>query len=654
MSDITEVPEVKWPDRKYARGFLLTKEQFHVKDSWKTARFGGWILTYDPVNRFSLKKDKLFVALLGIAIDISASTDDNETICSVLYDKLSSSKNEFLDYIDTLCGRFVIFYQDEKSGGLAVTADATGMRSVFFSEIRDVVASHYGLVREVTQDNKSDLYRFYMDMKNRPWILPATFTPYENIRGLTANHEYLSSEKKSNRIWPREHLTPVSINEASEKIYDILKKEVKIITSVYPEISVSLTAGRDSRLSLSLFRPYKNQITCFTFSSDTEERRKDVGAAREIAFRAGIPFLDLDMDSVDTKSPDFEEYSKICNTNHYHSHMRRGVYLASRALNKSLHIQSNLVEIMGHRVTFDKIRDDSTYADISKREYPDSEEEIILNAFRDYYTETQLDDRKGYHLNDFLYWEYRMCHWLNAACITESDMAFETLQLMNCRKLLEYGISCSFIYRKANLFADYITDRSWPELMDIVPNTDYTVRDYRLAGESSLEMPKLSPVFSSLSGNDIYSRVGAVSCDFGFGLPVTSAGDSIEIHLAMPVSSKGGSYFIQLCILCPSKCNCSKKVEYEILVDDTVLYRTDMGSYLDMINTVDIMICTGSVCTLTVRIVSDGSESDQVCPFLHIDSVRIKKMVGVKPSSPVVCSSKSSYFTARSRITRNK
>ncbi len=88
MSDITEVPEVKWPDRKYARGFLLTKEQFHVKDSWKTARFGGWILTYDPVNRFSLKKDKLFVALLGIAIDISASTDANETICSVLYDKL--------------------------------------------------------------------------------------------------------------------------------------------------------------------------------------------------------------------------------------------------------------------------------------------------------------------------------------------------------------------------------------------------------------------------------------------------------------------------------------------------------------------------------------------------------------------------------------
>ncbi len=602
---------------------------------------------------FVAKDGEKYVGILGTAIDVINNTCNLDYICSRLADLLVSSKESFLEYVDYLCGRFVIFYYDAVSEGLAVTTDATGMRSVYYSETQDIVASHYGLIQDVAGCTESELYGYYKRMKDRPWILPGNFTPYEGVRGVTANHELLLSSKKLNRIWPRKQSVPVSINVASEKIFEMLTKEVDLVASLYDKIAISLTAGRDSRLSLSLFYNHRDQLTCFAFSSDDAERRKDVTTAESIAKNVGIPFLSLNMVEVDSHSSDYRAFSVICDRNHYHQHMRRGVYLASDVLRDSVHIQSNLVEIIGHRVTFDKLNDKSTYVDISQRLFPGCDDKIILDAFKDYYDSTELGDRKGYHLNDLLYWEYRMCHWLNAACIVESDMAFETIQLMNCRKMLEYGLSCSHIYRKANSFADYIMDKMWPDLMNKAPNTGYTVRDYQFTVSSSIEMSKMNPLVSSQSDNEVYSKVGAVSCDFGFGSSLLKKGDSVNLRMRIPVV-RPGIYFVQLCILCPIKCNCSKDTTYTVSYNGSDLYTTDMGSYTDMMNTIDLIVRDGGgKHNLDIRIDADENDSDLVCPCLHIDSVRFKKIEDLKLKSAVVRSSKGSYFMAKIKAGNN-
>ncbi|MBR4227360.1 MAG: hypothetical protein IKR86_11500 [Candidatus Methanomethylophilaceae archaeon] len=651
MGEVSEsTPGNPYLLKKFIRGFLLSKKEETVNPRWIKTMIGDWHITYDSANRFSVSSSgPLYVAILGYAIDTDSETTDSDIICDNLLDSLSDSKDAFYDCIDALCGRFVIFYYDKESDGLAVTLDATGTRSVFYSVKDDVVASHYSLIQMVTGDEKSELYAFYRSMKNRPWILPGDYSPFENIFGLSANHEFLTSSKTIRRIWPRKPLASVSINTATDEIHRILKKEADLIAKDHPNIALSLTGGKDSRLSLSLFREHKGQITCFTNSSRTAERVKDVTIARHVSEDNGVRYEPLDMENVDISSKEYKDFWKVCDTNHYHEHMRRGVYLSSKRFEGYLHIQSNLVEIMGHRVTFDSVSDSATYKKVSGTIYPDCEEEIVLEAFRSYFERNEMDNRMGHHLNDLLYWEYRMSHWLNAACITENDMAFDTIQLMNCRKVLEMGVSVPMLYRKDNVIADTIVYREWPELVDHVPNLDYSISDYLPVDNAAIEFKNLSPSVRSETGNDAYCRVGAYSCDFGFASS-PSKDEKVELEMRFTTRNKG-AYYIQVCVTCPSRCRCSREVVYNVKLDGEIVYSTDMWLFYDRVNTIDIAFVSRSRDhRLSIEIVSDGNASGLSCPFLHVGPFQRIAINNFDSEIPMVTSSKSAYQQARRRL----
>lgn len=640
-------------ERRFSRGFLLTRGERTVDSRWAKTRIGDWHITYDSAIHFSIScSDDCYAAILGYAVDTNSETTDPEIICDNLLDRLSDSKDAFYDYVDSLCGRFVIFYYDEESNGLAVTLDATGMRSVFYSAKDEVIASHYNLVQMVTGDDTSELYAFYRSMKNRPWILPGDYSPFENIYGLSANHEFLARPKTIRRIWPRKPLASMSVNSAIDEIHRILKKEADLVSKDHPRIAISLTGGKDSRLSLSLFRKHKDRVICFTNYSEIPERVKDSSIARRVAMGNGVEYEALNMEGVDTSSKDYRDFWNVCTTNHYHEHMRRGVYLSSKRFDGFLHIQSNLVEIMGHRVTFDSLLDRSTYKGVSKAIYPNCDEKIVLEAFRSYYERNEMDKRMGHHLNDLLYWEYRMSHWLNAACITENDMAFDTIQLMNCRKVLEYGLSVPIIYRKDNVIADTIVNREWPELIDHVPNLDYSISDFMPMDNVALEFKSLSPSVRSNTGNEAYCRVGAYSCDFGFATSPSKEGESVE--LAMEIGTRNnGSYSIQICITCPLKNRCSKKAYYQVKLDGKTVYSTDMGLYYDRVNTIDIAFASHSKShELSIEVISDENPSRMACPFLHVGPVQRIAIANFDSETPMVTSSKNAYQQARRRLIR--
>ncbi|MBR4227368.1 MAG: hypothetical protein IKR86_11540 [Candidatus Methanomethylophilaceae archaeon] len=629
-------------DKLFSRGFILSKKNVTV-NNWTYEKIDDWILCYDTLTQYHIAKEKgSYVAALGITIDTQNKTANTQTICENLLKCLSKTEESMFDYLDTLCGRFVIIYKNDKEP-LSITQDATAMKPVYYSINEDVIASHYGLIQMVTKDTESELYRFYNTIDNKPWILPGDFTPFENIYGLTANHKLVSETRTIKRIWPRKPITQRSINEVTQTIHDILKKEAEIIASLYPKIALSLTGGKDSRLSLSLFHNHVNQVTCFIMSSYSTKCIKDVQIAQKICSENRIKFEVLDMESVSPNNAHYRDFSEVCALNHYHQHMRKGSYLAADKFRGYLHIQSSLVEIIGHRMTFDRITDNMGYLEISKALYPQCESKIINDAFKQYFERTELDNRMGYHLNDFLYWEYRMCHWLNAGCTVERDMAFDTLQLMNCRKILEMGLSVPIIYRKANTFAEKILQYEWPELCNHSPNSNYSIYDYTLL-DYSVEISKLLPSFCSTTRNDIYNKIGITSCDFGFASCSSKEKDTIKLELTI-LTERTGATFLQVGILCPSKCGCSKKAYYEIILDGISLYTTDMNSYLDKVNNIDLLFKnTSSTHTLIIKIISDGNGSS---PFLHIGPIHISKAFQYNTDRPMISASKTSYFNSK-------
>ena len=473
----------------YCRGFVLSDEKIaSPKPDWKYFEFSaasGKILYvwHDAKNTVSYHRENShWCFMLGMAMDTLDWHMNLDFICEKCAKLLDKSRNDFYEYTDNLNGRFAIVFGDDEE--ITVMNDATATRSVYYHTEKCLIASHYGIIAEITGAKAHPYMEKYDAIEKKPWFLPGDITPFENVMILTANHEYNLVNMKLRRFYPRNNHKHYSIKEILSVMPEHLKMQMKTLAEYHTPI-IAVTGGNDSRVTMAASREVRNKATYFTFANKESEakaryqqsRLVDLNYARQVCDLYGLDFRPLEI-----KPPVPQEMLEIMKRNHYHSHIPSTVPEYINELPRGIHVQSSLVEI---------VRDLTYVYEKPAKNTKHTHQEIMagwmmywsrrkeVKEYVDgYWDRNQWDDIYDYERVRLFYWEHRMSTWIGASVLLENDWAFDTYLLLNCRRLLEMGFCLPKYARDKNLITKYTVKALWPELLFRIENSEDTLFDH--------------------------------------------------------------------------------------------------------------------------------------------------------------------------------
>ncbi len=528
----------------FCRGFVFSDMEISPpKDDWKQfiLKYNNknYCLWYDSKNEFSFKSngDK-FCLILGYAMDTIDWHMEIDIICDSLLSNLCKSLNCFYDYLDVLNGRFVIIFGYDNN--IIALNDATAMRSVYYHDKKCIIASHYEIIKNLTNETKHPFYDTFINIeKYKPWTLPGDMTPYNNIKILLANHELDLITLKIRRFFPRENNKEISLDEALLILPNHLKNQMETLSKYITPI-ISITSGRDSKLTLSTTKNIKDKCVYFTFVNenpnlsnyDQRNRLKDFSYSKHISKVYNLNFKPLILNGQIFNN---NELSKILKINHYHQHIPSAILEYIEKLPKGIHVQSNLIEIIRDLThIYQKPPKNNTPQEIMSgwMMYWSIRHEI-KDIINDFWKRNQWDEIFDYERVRLFYWEHRMSAWNNAATLLENDCAFNTYMLLNCRKLLNLGFCIPKYDRDKDLLVKYSIKELWPELLFYVENTNKTLFDYfeYNTNTQKLEIKDILKYNSNLEENKILKIEKNYGVIFGFDKNHLKINDFCEIVL---------------------------------------------------------------------------------------------------------------------------
>ena len=536
-------------------------------------------------------------------LDIKLESMDADAICSALLDEYMVSYEAFLDYQDTLCGRYCIFYGDDASN-IHIMQDPTGMRSAYYYEKGPVVASHYNLIRDYLPDIKPHpYYQQYLKLNPKPWLLPGNFTPWIGIKELFANHELDVSKSKMYRFWPRKEHDYISIDEVTDCVLNLLKKQVEILMD-NKEIVVSLTAGNDSRLSTSLLRDYRERLLFYTYTSSSDpDKEKDCERARKIANDLGLNFLALDLDEIGEDESRFKKIKEITSHNHYHRHVPKAIPLYFDKMPQGkVHLQSNLIEIVRNFEMFEGIPIKSSAKDLVHKIYSmDENNSLVQEMFQEYFDDSEFDNVYNYLSADIIFWEYRLGEWLNGAVLVETDFVYDTYMLFNCRRILEMGLSSPRFFKRNNTIPYYVVRNCWPAAYFDIPNTNFDLFDIADSDSSRLELGSLNINVRSSVDQSAYTYLGRYSLELGYSKSKVTEYSFVSASFKVPIKPSK-RVWLQVESIVPNRTFTSTGVsDFIININNQEIYCTDVGDYKGLKNVINICRDTGNCTELDVE-----------------------------------------------------
>ena len=492
----------------------------HCRPVLKTGG-GSFVLLYGTVletERFSPSEESCPAA--DPEDETPELSSDPERITDKLLALLLKSKEAFYDYLDLLNGRHLIVYGLAATGEVRLLQDATGMRAVYYRKDRPIAASHALLLAEKRSGElKMDPFwesycRLFHNEENNNIPFPGHRTPYTGVWQLIPNHELDLSTLKMIRFWPRKDRKALDTQAVFHASLLNLQNQARLLgkdgSPYNKHLCLSVTSGFDSRVSLSVMRPYLKQVSCFTCRFP-EETIKGTNSIQDSTFAGnlqtafGIPVRILHLP--EETDPDL---LAACEQNTSQRHIPRSVMAFRKAFpeDRFLHLRSNLLEIVRGRTyylkanipentpeAFTKYRvkradldmcfsndeTDSAQAadpvDIRslRQKKAAALERLLLPYYEEFWEDADLTSLHGYEYPDILYWEERCGLWHGGSVLPESDLAFDTFCLFNSRRFLQRLLCIPKEYRRKNLFVHYIVEECWPELAFYPPNSDTTL-----------------------------------------------------------------------------------------------------------------------------------------------------------------------------------
>lgn len=254
-------------------------------DNWINEEFIDYQLFVSPgLKSYKKSYNKVKYIFIGFAFSVLDSSCEMEDILGNLPDKFEA----FIDYIDTLCGNFVIFREENNT--LYVLNDAGGALKIFYYIEKDNIlsaASDPALIKRffpIEIDNSEQANEFYKSQHfNKPKIRLGNKTEFINVYQLLPNHLLNFKTARTRRFFPREPLEKLSPEESINKVHLYTSNVIDAAIRKY-NLKCGLTAGWDSRMVLAATKKHKNKVEYYTFRKTGNKKEKtDINIARQIA-----------------------------------------------------------------------------------------------------------------------------------------------------------------------------------------------------------------------------------------------------------------------------------------------------------------------------------------------------------------------------------
>jgi hypothetical protein len=421
--------------------------------------------------------DSSFVVLIGHCIDLARPSSSEADIArSLLRSAMQHGIDSMLAETDDLSGRFaaICYVGDDWH----VVGDACATRTIYFAEDRPAIASHSILLGNLTGvEPRTVMFRHY-------WCaLPGNASPVEGVRLLPANFVLTLGDRKMRRFWPRSRRCERPAAEVTEEVEQLLSKVVEV-TAARWKPALSLTAGLDSRLSLSMYKGVSDLVT-FTYERDQQDKL-DADLAAQLSRRLGIPHRRLPLVERRCAQGAYELIERMVDCP---IDKRIGPICLSgfqESNDTYIHVRSSLGEVgrsfwrrhPGMPTTLDP--SNWPLVSLSKwtaglpgreqaAEYMRAEMQRFFAAVGYDSVDPRSPEIMGYDVWDLAYIEHRMSTW-HGPCLMAHDMAFDTSIPFNFRRMLELLMSVPLPARKSGTVFRSIVQHRCPEIADIPIN----------------------------------------------------------------------------------------------------------------------------------------------------------------------------------------
>lgn len=449
-----------------------------VLSSWVRRKVGTLHFLLHPETCYweSIAGDTQII-IVGHVFDAINGNLNSQTIADDLA-KAKSETTSFLDYMDNLAGRYLVFANF--GCGWTVYPDAFGSKMRYFStNALGTVASHATLLANacgipLNYDMQgyitSKSYR-QRDVKN----LPGLSTEFEELYVAPANHALELTRMNLGRFWPRNNIAHDDTSLAEQTFITYLDNYSDYILETFDTDVFGLTAGMDSRTMLAPLLAKGVNVEAFTLLRGGESNRKDMEGAKALAAKFGFSHTPINVSSekaildgyfdpsrkalrmnggpqrlnaIYSNDSFFKQFKdKLPNnssfTRGFGGEIIRGFYQKSGKplLKPSASKFAGLTGILG-------------------------DADIVKMYFQHFIDNLDYDKCFDADLFDIFYLEHRMSKWA-ANSLSETDITAHSIVGMSCRKLYELNMGLPFEYRKSREVFKKTISHFCPELFEV-------------------------------------------------------------------------------------------------------------------------------------------------------------------------------------------
>lgn len=478
--------------RLYARGFLLSPSPVALFDEvphYERTVFSDMFLYADTITKTSVASEgDAWCLVVGEAWPLSSGVISPRTE-SLPRDLLSLQRNggkdAIADALYDLAGRYAIVIHTEEQG-TNVYNDACGTRGVYYNAEARQVASHFDMLdRLAPESSNGEPYGETIKLE-KMWDRTAN----DKVGALIPNFRLILESGEQERFFGLSSNIANDLNPAEriatiERLWKEQLDELVRVSEGRP-IAFSMTGGFDSRTSLAMARSHKERFTTFTYTTqsavDGEPAATGWGRAMQLDYkivRKLEEFLPRGHEYIarsGAHSRWVTENTDILDRNQTRTHGRWILpgYLALFDDPQTIHLRGNLQEIGRLHM--------GVYSGSAERRFmqfitfgtklePESLEELSTYTTSKYRQHQYDAVSDHYDIGDIWYWEHRHGRWY-AEVLNETDTAFETVSLVNVRRILDCYLAFPQEERKSALVQYTLTHRNHPALLFFGINSD--------------------------------------------------------------------------------------------------------------------------------------------------------------------------------------
>ncbi|WP_096272593.1 hypothetical protein [Paucisalibacillus globulus] len=607
---------------KYIRGYVISDKQVNIPgdNNWEYFNNNYYHFYLNPSTKWSyFEEDKSWGILIGHAIDPIDKTDNLDIILRKAIKGYQYSEDNFYSFHENLVGRFVFVLGNEKN--TLIVSDATATKSIFYHPEKTIIASHAKLLKDVTNES-------FDPMINPQWLgaytshLPGHYTLYNNVHYLIPNHSMSWPNRKIQRYFPRESINYDNFEQKLDEIIENTNNQLSVL-SKNNNFIFSLSAGMDSRTSLSFMKDYLDKTKFFTYyftdSSDPTYQGSsilnlDQKVVRDISKNLSLNHTFIPIDRKDEKSDGFSEFKSILKENTFLNHSANLAknYLNLFGTDNYLHIRSTLYEIgrpvvrTKHKFSHNEASIENLVQSYSPKALKDDN---VIELMRRHDQIYNVNNQLNYDPFDLIYWEKRMGTW-HSQILIQSDVSHDTHIFMNSHRLLQLMLSLPIALRRnGELFLSLI-EKNWPLLRFWDINNDKTLLDKVDLAKERYGLKLDNMVIQS--GNQInpeevvpYNfKKSEKSAHFFIDKSAPKKGDFVEGVINLPINPNSGQDIVLQIRNNFENPKNKGRLKYQVILNNNILVEEDIAHWRETNQVIIPVNKLNNLCELRVRVIA--------------------------------------------------